>query len=180
MKIPFLVLLLAAASAAFTIGFPKHLRKFDLDKNGQVQKTELQLAGVFYSFLAADKNGGGSITKKEFSKLHEAQHFDLYNSNNDKKLGLLEFLNYWCNEILDPSEEEIKEAFSKMDKDRNALVSEDEVRGSMAAVPEIAYLAGQSRPWLDKDGDGMLNIEEFAGSLKTAKYLTRASFCGSV
>ena len=135
----FLVLLLAAASAAFTtrlpkvekyyagLPVPKHLRGFDLDGDGSLTSVELQLGGILFLFQAADKNWDHYITKEEFTNverqravplpIYKTEHFDQYDSNGDGKLRFYEYAEYWCKEIRDASPWKIRKAVSAMDKE---------------------------------------------------------------
>ena len=138
LKIPFLVLLLAAATAANTIWkyngesnarfhpIPRHLRWMDMDRNGWLDRTELRLGGQSRSFSKADKNHwpeglppDAFLTKKEIRKLmkiRKVENFSKYDKNGDNKLGYEEWKQYWCGEIWRASEGEIKKAFDAVDK----------------------------------------------------------------
>ena len=182
LKIAFLVLLFAAASAAFTIRRHRSLHHFDLDGNGHVERSELRLMAILYTFRAVDKNGDETITKEELTDYFTEQgyetdladrlvkgYFIKHDSDSNDKLGLLEFLHYGSTTALYASAEEINEAFRAYDKNGNGLLTEDELRRSIVA-PEVASLAGLSILGLDKDGDWMVNFEEFTEGLKKAKY----------
>ena len=117
LKIPFLVLLLAATFAPFTTGLPKPLRA-TLKWKELVKKAEQQPLGemgrALTSFRETDANGNRAITREEFTNVHDnpvhnPEHFNKYNTNDHKRrdgkgkdiLGYREFLKYWCNEIQD-------------------------------------------------------------------------------
>ena len=119
----FLVLLLAATSAAFTTrlkgegffpyGLPEYLRRpFDTDGNGQLNDEEFlrgvkKSSEILHLFRATDKNEDKVITEEEFTNIHEAEHFNKYDKNDSGKLGLREFLKYFCNELHDPKHNSI-------------------------------------------------------------------------
>ena len=147
-----------------------------MDRNGQLTQAEIHLGSILYNFRAIDKNGDEAITREELTDYlrkagyntnyidrHVAKYFDLYDSNDDNKLGILEFVSYYSAITLNPSAEELREGFRALDKNGDGLVSEDELRRYFTVMkPEVASLAGKIILGLDKDGDGMLNFEELA------------------
>ncbi|KAL2612444.1 hypothetical protein R1flu_024136 [Riccia fluitans] len=137
--------------------------------------TEEQIAVVKEAFTLFDKDGDGSITANELgtvmrslgqnptdSELQDMiQEVDV---DGDGTIDFAEFLTLAALKIKDAgSDEELKEAFRVLDKDRNGFISAVELGHVMTNLgenltdDEVYEMIRQA----DVDGDGQINYEEF-------------------
>ncbi|CAL5354767.1 unnamed protein product [Camellia sinensis] len=124
--------------------------KFDVNGDGKISSSELGsiLSSLGYSatddelqtmIREVDSDGDGVIDLDEFIEL------------NTKDID--------SNEVL----ENLKEAFSVFDIDKNGSISADELQNVLSSIGEDCSIAECKKmiAGVDCDGDGMINFEEF-------------------
>ncbi|XP_012862577.1 calmodulin-alpha-like [Echinops telfairi] len=139
------------------------------------QLTEEQIAEFREAFSLIDKDGDGSITRKEFGTVlrslghnpTEAELQDMANEVDAEGQGTIDFpgfLTVMARKMKDTdSEEEIRRAFRIFDKDGRGLISVAELRhvmtnlGEKLTDEEINEMITEA----DIDGNGEVNYEEF-------------------
>ncbi|XP_039018860.1 calmodulin-like protein 3 [Hibiscus syriacus] len=140
--------------------------KSDSDSN------KAELKRVFATF---DKNGDGFITKQELrDSLKNIRLFTTEKEVEDMVVradangdGLIDF-DEFC--ILCGGEDELKEAFDVFDKDKDGLISFEELGSVLCSLglnegKKMEDCKAMIRK-VDMDGDGMVNFDEFKKMLK--------------
>ncbi|XP_075396736.1 calmodulin-alpha-like [Tenrec ecaudatus] len=139
------------------------------------QLTEEQIAEFKEAFSLIDKDGDGSITRKEFGTIlrslghnpTEAELQDMINELDTGDNGTIDFpafLSVMARKMKDTeSEEEIRKAFRIFDKDGRGYISVAELRhvmtnlGEKLTDEEINEMITEA----DVHGEGEVNYEEF-------------------
>ncbi|XP_039054798.1 calmodulin-like protein 3 [Hibiscus syriacus] len=131
-----------------------------------------ELKRVFATF---DKNGDGFITKQELrDSLKNIRLFTTEKEVEDMVVradangdGLIDF-DEFC--ILCGGEDELKEAFDVFDKDKDGLISFEELGSVLSSLglsegKKMEDCKAMIRK-VDMDGDGMVNFDEFKKMMK--------------
>jgi len=138
--------------------------------------TEAQIAEFRDAFNSFDRDGSGHIDKEELKLLCEwvgqetteaeiDEMMAMADGDGSGKIDLWEFITLMAHKMGDrnPSES-LHSAFSVFDKDESGYINADEIKEVMRTMGEPvddkiieAVLDG-----MDKDGDGLINYEEFA------------------
>ncbi|KAL4303514.1 hypothetical protein GQ457_10G003930 [Hibiscus cannabinus] len=155
----------AAAVVATTQAIPV---KDNKDSN------KVELKRVFATF---DKNGDGFITKQELSEsmkdmrlfTSEKEVEDLVFKMDANGDGLIDF-DEFCTLHVD-GEDELKEAFDVFDKDKDGLISSEELGSVLCSLGlkegnEMEDCKAMIRR-VDMDGDGMVNFDEFKKMMRS-------------
>lgn len=143
--------------------------------------SEEQIAELKQAFTEFDVDGGGTISTKELGYAMralgmnptEAELLDLINEYDTDCSGMIEFPEF-CNMMSDKmncvnDEDMIRMAFRVLDKNGTGTVSSKSFKHLMTHIgdklkdEEVDDLIHEA----DKDGDGVLNYEEFVKMLTT-------------
>ncbi|KAK8654998.1 hypothetical protein V6N13_107590 [Hibiscus sabdariffa] len=136
---------------------------------------KVELKRVFATF---DKNGDGFITKQELSEsmkdmrlfTTEKEVEDVVFKMDANGDGLIDFDEFFCNLSVD-GEDELKEAFDVFDKDKDGLISSEELGSVLCSLGlkegnEMEDCKAMIKR-VDMDGDGMVNFDEFRKMMKS-------------
>ena len=153
---------------------------FDKNSDGFITKQELMESlkniGIFMTekevkemFLKLDANGDGLIDFEEFGLLCESMvgGGDQQEKEVNGKKSMLE------------NEEDLKEAFDVFDRDKDGLISVEELGSILSSLglkegKKMESCKEMIRK-VDMDGDGMVNFEEFKRMMKSGGQLLLAS-----
>jgi len=143
--------------------------------------SEEQIAELKQAFNEFDVDGGGTINTKELGYAMramgmnptEAELLDLINEYDTDGSGMIEFGEF-CNMMSDKmnadnDEDMIRMAFRVLDKDGSGTISAKAFKHLMTHIgdkltdEEVEEMINEA----DKDGDGVLNYEEFVTMLTT-------------
>ncbi|CEL96874.1 unnamed protein product [Vitrella brassicaformis CCMP3155] len=134
---------------------------YDTSKDGKLSLPEMEKA-------MKKALEGDNVSPEEI-----AQIVDDLDENGDRELDYEEFFNAMKRKMLGlESEDDVLQAFQLIDKDKNGFISPPELRHLLTTlgrnpltqdeVDELIHLA-------DKDGDGLINFDEFFASLAGEK-----------
>ena len=125
-------------------------RKFDVNGDGKISSSEL---GSIMGSL------GQPATEEELDNMIREVDAD-----GDGHINLEEFIELNTKDI-DPNEilENLKDAFSVFDIDKNGSISAEELHNVMVSLGDQCSLAECQKMigGVDSDGDGMIDFEEF-------------------
>ncbi|KAK2453483.1 putative calcium-binding protein CML25 [Trifolium repens] len=125
-------------------------RKFDVNGDGKISSSEL---GSIMRSL------GQAATEEELNQMIREVDAD-----GDGHINLEEFIELNTKDI-DPNEvlENLKDAFSVFDLDKNGSISAEELHNVMVSLGDQCSLAECQKMigGVDSDGDGMIDFEEF-------------------
>ncbi|CAN6287034.1 unnamed protein product [Urochloa humidicola] len=137
--------------------------------------TEEEIAEFKEVFKLYDKNGDGFITSEELGTVMESLGKNFTESelkamikavdaDGNEAIDFHEFLNLMARKLKDTdSEENLREAFSVIDKDQDGYISATELRqvmtnlGEKVTDQEVEEMMREA----DTDGDGRVSFEEF-------------------
>lgn len=170
-------------------------KALDATGNGTISREEWE-RGSFALFRAADKNGSDFIEADELAGSALAQDtFLRADTNRDGKLSISEFMvlrrvlfqlaDIDRNDSLSPIEFDLMilmEQVGWLDRNRNDRIELSELRDSLEKAfeqidldhdgkltpAEAGYMAADVFKRYDRDGDGRLTLEEFAGGYRTS------------
>ncbi|KAI7735000.1 hypothetical protein M8C21_019798 [Ambrosia artemisiifolia] len=144
-------------------------------------RIEEELEHVFKKF---DVNGDGKICASELGSImgslgHHPTNEELQNmikevdADGDGFIDLEEFIELNTKDI-DSSEvlENLKDAFSIFDIDKNGLITAEELLDVLKSLGEDCTIT-ESRKMIagaDRDGDGMINFDEFKDMMKMGSH----------
>lgn len=130
----------------------KVFNSIDTDGNGTISASELSFAL---------RQAGIVLNPEDLNDLMSELDLD-----NDGKVDFAEFLNLASKSIKDiDTEEELREIFMIFDRENKGVISPAQIRYVMRCLQEnftdeeIDDIMTEG----DRDGDGMLNFEEFSG-----------------
>ncbi|CAJ2674352.1 putative calcium-binding protein CML25-like [Trifolium pratense] len=125
-------------------------QKFDVNGDGKISSSELG---------SIMKSLGQPSTEEELDKMIREVDAD-----GDGYINLEEFIELNTKDI-DPNEvlENLKDAFSVFDLDKNGSISAEELHNVMVSLGDQCSLAECQKMigGVDSDGDGMIDFEEF-------------------
>ena len=142
-----------------------------------------QMVAFQEAFSLFDKNGDGCISLEELAAVTRSLGLDPTNQElNDMMrevdmdgngtIDFQEFLSLIARKMQDgDGDEELKEAFEVLDKDRNGFISPVELRtvminlGEKMTDEEVEEMIREA----DTDGDGQVNYDEFVLMMKNAE-----------
>lgn len=134
----------------FTEDLEHVFRKFDVNGDGKISSSEL---GSIMGSL------GQPATEEELDNMIREVDAD-----GDGHINLEEFIELNTKDI-DPNEilENLKDAFSVFDIDKNGSISAEELHNVMVSLGDQCSLAECQKMigGVDSDGDGMIDFEEF-------------------
>jgi len=131
--------------------------------------TEEQIAEFKEAFLRVDKDGDGTITTKELSRLFQSlgqnrTEEDVLNLVDGDTIDFPDFLCLVAKEMMyEDREEDLVEPFRKFDLDGTGYISPAELRyvladmGEKLTDEELDEITREADP----DNDGHINYEEF-------------------
>ncbi|KAI3763717.1 hypothetical protein L2E82_13712 [Cichorium intybus] len=140
-------------------------------------RIEEELEQIFKKF---DVNGDGKICSSELGSImaslgHEPTEEKLKNMikevdrDGDGFINLQEFIELNTKDV-DPTEvlENLKDAFSVFDIDKNGLITAEELQNVLVSLGEECSIADSQKmiAGADQDGDGMINFDEFKVMMK--------------
>ncbi|CAH1439420.1 unnamed protein product [Lactuca virosa] len=140
-------------------------------------RIEEELEQIFKKF---DVNGDGKICSSELGSImaslgHQPTEEKLKNMikevdrDGDGFINLQEFIELNTKDV-DPTEvlENLKDAFSVFDIDKNGLITAEELRDVLVSLGEECTIADSQKmiAGADRDGDGMINFDEFKVMMK--------------
>ncbi|CAK58560.1 unnamed protein product (macronuclear) [Paramecium tetraurelia] len=135
------------------------------------------------TFQSMDKNKDGQLSKEELVQAYsqvfndelKAKHlvediFTQIDQNNSGKISYTEFLVASSKQNTILSKTKIDQAFKMFDKDGNGQITKQELQDIMCGVDIDNAQWGQIIAQCDKNGDGIIQYDEFANMLlQTAK-----------
>ncbi|CAH9104942.1 unnamed protein product [Cuscuta epithymum] len=145
-------------------------------------RVEEELEQVFKKF---DVNGDGKISAAELGSImgslgHVATEEELgdmireVDADGDGFIDLREFIELNTKDVgSDEVMENLKDAFSVFDADKSGSISADELQNVMRSIGEECSLAECRKmiSGVDRDGDGMIDFEEFKVMMTTGSHL---------
>ncbi|KAL3510475.1 hypothetical protein ACH5RR_029876 [Cinchona calisaya] len=154
---------------------PMHSRSSSLQSRARIEE---ELEQVFKKF---DVNGDGKISAFELGSImgslgHPATDEELHklmkevDSDGDGFIDLQEFIELNTKDIdSDEVMENLKDAFSVFDIDKNGSISADELQNVLRSLGEECSLAECKKMicGVDADGDEMICFEEFKAMMMT-------------
>ncbi|KAL4586746.1 hypothetical protein LXL04_011390 [Taraxacum kok-saghyz] len=144
-------------------------------------RIEEELEQIFKKF---DVNGDGKICSSELGSImaslgHEPTEEKLKNMikevdrDGDGFINLQEFIELNTKDV-DPTEvlENLKDAFSVFDIDKNGLITAEELQNVLASLGDECTIADSQKmiAGADQDGDGMINFDEFKVMMKNGTH----------
>ena len=125
---------------------------FDINNDGQISFEEFQ------QVLINMKNEG--INSNEIKEL-----FNSLDTDKNGKIDYTEFIASCLQKKIYLNQERLNEAFSLFDKDNNGVITKDEIM-SVLKIKDGENEIGNLMRDIDKNGDGVINMEEFVEFMK--------------
>ncbi|XP_010908206.1 probable calcium-binding protein CML15 [Elaeis guineensis] len=139
-----------AVAAGVTDELERVFKKFDTNGDGKISSSEL--AAIFQSL-------GHPVTDEELERMMGEADTD-----GDGFISFDEFVDLNVRTVDDSAAlEDLRQAFSVFDLDRNGSISADELARVLRSIGEGASVAQCKRmiDGVDRDGDGLISFEEF-------------------
>lgn len=144
-------------------------RKFDVNGDGKISSSEL---GSIMGSL------GQPATEEELNNMIREVDAD-----GDGHINLEEFIELNTKDV-NPNEiiENLKDAFSIFDIDGNGSITAEELHNVMVSIGDKCSLAECKKMirGVDKDGDGMIDFEEFKRMMMGSNYGSMERIIGEI